>query len=183
MKNILFLDHDGVICLPNNWGSRYKKKKTYDKLYPDFEGKGGIYSYPINERFDNFDSKAVKVLNEIIEITDCDIVISSDWRKCCTVEEMGHYYTNQGIIKRPIGFTKDLYYTIKVPNKYYNNSLEYIRIQEINKYLSENSIEKWVAVDDLWLGASLIEGGLSNFVLTIDNEGIKQCGDKIIKFL
>ena len=30
--------------------------------------------------FDRFNDKAIKVLNEIIEATDCEIVISSDWR-------------------------------------------------------------------------------------------------------
>ena len=25
-KAILFLDHDGVICLSDNWGGRFKKK-------------------------------------------------------------------------------------------------------------------------------------------------------------
>jgi hypothetical protein len=24
---VIFLDHDGVICLSNNWGNRFKNKK------------------------------------------------------------------------------------------------------------------------------------------------------------
>jgi len=33
-------------------------------------------------------------------------VVSSDWRTFATLEELGTYYTDQGIIKKPIGFTK-----------------------------------------------------------------------------
>ena len=28
---VIFLDHDGVICLPDQWGSRYKKERKYRK--------------------------------------------------------------------------------------------------------------------------------------------------------
>jgi hypothetical protein len=44
-------------------------------------------------------------LNEILEQTGAEIVVSSDWRIWCSVEEMGDYYESQGIIKRPIDFT------------------------------------------------------------------------------
>ena len=36
---IIFLDHDGVICLPSEWGSRYEKMKDVQnegmKLYKE----------------------------------------------------------------------------------------------------------------------------------------------------
>jgi hypothetical protein len=109
MKSILFLDHDGVICLSNNWGGRSKKWAKYRSENPDssleFKDK------PVNCRFDDFDTKAIKVLNEIIEQTGCDIVVSSDWRLHATLEELGDYYISQGIIKRPVDVTdifKDL---------------------------------------------------------------------------
>ena len=101
---IIFLDHDGVICLSNNWGSRFKKmKKFYKKSSIIMNG-----NHPIEIRYDDFDKKAVNTLNNIIKNTDAEIVISSDWRLSSTIEEMGKYYENQGIIKRPIGFTSDL---------------------------------------------------------------------------
>jgi hypothetical protein len=46
---ILFLDHDGVICLSSEWGSRFKNKEGLDSV------------------FDRFNEKAVRVLNQIIE--------------------------------------------------------------------------------------------------------------------
>ena len=59
---VIFLDNDGVICLANNWGSRKKKRLNAVK-------KGIIsdqipyYDLPVEYRFDNFDEKAVKVLD------------------------------------------------------------------------------------------------------------------------
>ena len=92
---ILFLDHDGVICLSQQFGGRYKKQiKLRTKLSQD------LMSFPVEARFDNFDRKAIKVLNAILEETGAEIVVSSDWKNWATVEEMGEYYEQQGIIKK-----------------------------------------------------------------------------------
>ena len=55
---VLFLDHDGVICLSTQWGGRYKKK-----------GFDSNPETPMDIRMDSFDEKAVKILNEIIQLT------------------------------------------------------------------------------------------------------------------
>lgn len=86
---VIFLDHDGVICLSNNWGGRFKKKGT-----------------DVHSRFDNFDKKSIKILNQILEKTGAEIVVSSDWRNSCTLKEMGELYEVQGVTKKPIGFTQ-----------------------------------------------------------------------------
>ena len=83
---ILFLDNDGVICLSNNWGSRSKKWSKYRSANPD-SGKEKKDA-PVFVRFDDFDKKAIKVLNEIIEETGCEIVVSSDWRLHANLEEL-----------------------------------------------------------------------------------------------
>ena len=44
---------------------------------------------PVEYRFDNFNEKAINVLNEILEETGAEIVVSSDWKNWCSVEEMG----------------------------------------------------------------------------------------------
>ena len=59
---ILFLDNDGVICLSNNWGELAKKWANFKRDNPDVE----FTDRPVQCRFDDFDSKAVKVLNEIL---------------------------------------------------------------------------------------------------------------------
>jgi hypothetical protein len=181
---VLFLDNDGVICLSNNWSSRYKKQKKEGFLlsnYPDM---------PVHLRFDNFDQKAIKVLNNILLETGAEIVISSDWKRWATVEELGDYYLSQGIIKRPISatkFFKDL--SIKTDDINYSRgeSLELERHFEILDWLKDNpAVTHWVSVDDLNMSNVHRDWGLSNFVLTpISNQGLKQSGvkEKVLKFL
>ncbi len=66
---VIFLDNDGVICLSNNWGSRLKKQRKLGNK-PVFN-----HELPVEYRFDNFDIKAVKVLNKILEQTGAEIVV------------------------------------------------------------------------------------------------------------
>lgn len=187
---VIFLDNDGVICLSANWGGRSKKWKKYLKKNPECMSEADA---PVEIRFDNFDGKSISVLNKIIEITDAEIVVSSDWRKDATLEELGEYYINHGIIKKPIGITK-LIDECDKDNFIggYNNVYEQDRCYEIRQYLIDNpEITHWVAVDDLDLGNQswaprASEWGLTNFVRCIGlNQGIKRSGlkEKIIKFL
>ena len=169
---ILFLDHDGVICLSHQWGGRFKKK-GYDSN-PET---------PLDIRMDSFDIKAVKVLNDIIEITGAEIVVSSDWKKWGNLEQMQEMYITRGI-KPPIDLTPDLkdfdnFTYGMLANK---GNYDEIRVIEIEKWLSSHpEITHWAAVDDMDLSK------LENFVITKKpyNEGIKQLGvkEKIIEFL
>jgi hypothetical protein len=132
---------------------------------------------------DSFDSKAVKVLNQIIEETGCEIVISSDWKNWGNLEQMKKMYVTRGI-KPPIDLTPNMkdfdengFGLFKWKNLY-----EAIRFTEIKEWLKNHpEVTHWVAVDDMNLSK------LENFVMTTKpyNEGIKQSGikDKIIKFL
>lgn len=192
--NILFLDHDGVICLNKQFGSRYKKRS---REHISISSK----NLPVDLRFDNFDKKSVKVLNEIIADTDCEIVVSSDWKLHATVDELGDYYESQGIIKRPIDVTKNMHYDNWKKDGFFDRIRDFHwhreimreqnRYCEIMRYIEENSnIKKWVAVDDMDLGRIDRYGferdwGLTNFVHTPrTNEGIKQSNikEKIIEF-
>ena len=194
---ILFLDNDGVICLSNNWGGRAVKWANFHKDNRDVE----FTDRPVHTRFDNFDNKAVKVLNEILEKTEAEIVVSSDWRLHATLEELGDYYESQGINKRPIAVTeifKDIF--PKEWNAFrFRADLELERSMEIGHFLENHpEITHWVAVDDLNMSIEFLSKyhshnddesktpGLTNFVLTPrSREGIKQSGikEKILKFL
>ncbi len=199
---VIFLDNDGVICLANNWGSRLKKQKKWGGKKLSMSN-GEI---PLEYRFDNFDQKAVKVLNEILEETDAEIVVSSDWRLHATLEELGDYYESQGIIKRPFGVTEVFHFSnwrdegfIPDHDDFVWSRSEYREQErhfEIMRYLGNfPSITHWVAIDDLHMGIHVDastygpfdrEWGLENFVWTPrDWEGIKQSGkkEKILKFL
>jgi len=184
---VIFLDHDGVICLRENWGGRNKKWKSYIRKNPNTSLI--LNDAPVEVRFDNFDEKSIGVLNSILTITDAEIVVSSDWRGYASLEELGDYYISQGIIKKPIGCTPtslpgDLHYFFESHDK---SELEQTRSYEILEWLKEHpEVTHWVAVDDLDMSVRSGKWGLTNFVLTPrGNEGIKQSGikEKIISFL
>ena len=191
---VIFLDHDGVICLSTEWGGRYKKREKWEgnKLTMDVKG------MPIEYRFDNFNQKAVKILNQILEETGAEIVVSSDWKRWATVEEMGEYYESKGIIKKPIAFTPNLgECTVHGNNFIWSREwdLEQTRTIEIKQYLHDHpEVTHWVSIDDLNMGKNGMsysiewthDWGLDNFVLTPkSNEGIKQSGikEKVLNFL
>jgi hypothetical protein len=181
---VIFLDHDGVICLSNNWGSRFKKQK---KVYTE-NNRPSFREIPVDLRFDDFDRKAIKVLNSIIEETDAEIVISSDWRDFATLEEIGQFYENQGICKKPISTTPNLreFDSDCFSLFSWKGWMERIRCLEIREWLNRNSVDRWIAVDDLNMSNEYLKPGLDFFVLTSkSNEGIKQCGisNKIISSL
>ena len=171
---VIFIDNDGVMCLSTEWGSRNKKIKKWKLTQTDEEGYVNNREIPAHIRMDNFNSKAVKVLNEILELTGSEIVVSSDWKLHCTLEQLQEMFREYGVIKSPIDVT---------PNEVLKklSDIESNRVKEINKWLSEHpEVTHWVAVDDLNLSE------LTNFVHTKKmKEGIKQLGikEKIINFL
>ena len=187
---VIFLDLDGTICLSNNWGGRSKKWAKYRSENP--ETSKFMKDAPVEVRFDDFDKKAIKVLNEILEETESEIVVSSDWRCHANLEELGKYFISQGILKKPVGITKLLGQCNQPENYPWSRKwdLEQSRSLEILQYLHDHpEITQWVAIDDLNMGKNGEEWkdwGLDNFVLTPSRtEGIKQSGikEKIIKFL
>ena len=185
---VIFLDNDGVVCLSTEWGGRKNKKLKYLKEFP------GTYAenMPAYVRMDNFNDKAVKVLNSILEQTGAEIVVSSDWKLYCTLDELKEMFTKYGVIKQPIDTTPNI--PLKYDKSYYTEGeLAEYRSMEVKQWLKEHpEVTHWVAVDDLPLGELYgpISGnylsGLKNFVLTPkSSEGIKQSGikEKILKFL
>jgi hypothetical protein len=178
---VIFLDHDGVTCLSAQWGGRFKKRRKYcDKHGPTEDAK-----LPVDLRFDNFDIKAVKILNEILTECSAEIVVSSDWKLYCNLDEMKDLYDKYEILKTPLAFTPNLkdFDSDTAGLFAWKGWSERTRILEIEEYLKHHpEVTHWVAVDDLNMGRE----GLTNFVLCPrGNEGIKQCGikEKIIEFL
>lgn len=194
---VVFLDNDGVVCLHNNWGTRNKKRQK-----SGVSARTSPSELSVDLRFDNFDKKAVRILNEILEESGAEYVVSSDWRFHATLEELGDYYLSQGVVKRPLGATgmfKDLF-----PKEWaslrFRADLELERYMEVENWLEKHpEITHWVAVDDLNMSVEFlstnfsnansksdVKPGLTNFVLTPKStEGIKQSGikEKILHFL
>ena len=46
---VIFLDHDGVICLATEWGGRFKKQREAGRKLSQ-----SVASLPVLSRFDNF---------------------------------------------------------------------------------------------------------------------------------
>lgn len=197
---VIFLDHDGVICLSDEWGGRFKKEKKFrEETGVQAKLSTPKYGLPVECRFDNFNKKAIDVLNEILETTGAEIVVSSDWKRWANVEEMGEYYLSQGIVKKPIAFTPNLSECTNFDSEKFPWSRQWdseqTRTIEIKEYLHNHpEITNWVSVDDLNMGKTGLHYGmefehewaLDNFVHTpLSREGIKQSGvkEKIINFL
>ena len=117
---ILFLDHQGVMRLdPVCWST----------------GKPEL---------NDFDKSAVKNINDIISETDCEIVVSSDWKLWVDLSDMQSFYRRQGLIKVPIGYTTDKSSEIKS-----RDDIARLRVEEIKEWLHDNEVSTWVAIDDL----------------------------------
>lgn len=121
--------------------------------------------------------KCVMVLNEIIAETNCDLVISSDWRKSFNLEELGEIFEWNGIIKKPIHFTPLECRSMR--------DLVINRAHQIKLSVEELKPESWVAIDDLPIGANMFTVGITNFVLCDPIEGLAGNGKKqqVIDFL
>jgi hypothetical protein len=101
--------------------------------------------------FSNFDPDAVKVLNQILDQTGAEIVVSSDWKLKTSIEGMCEFYQAQGIKKMPIDYTAWL----PGPTAYHEQ-----RANEITAWLQQHpEITQWAAIDDLYMGT-----WLTNFV-------------------
>ena len=158
---IIFLDHFGVMCLAEKHGRIHEKN---DNPRPD--------EMRVHGKFDNFDHKAVKILNEILFKTDAEIIVSSDWKRWADLKEIEKFYISQGIIKKPIDITPEL--------DNINNIKEQRKIEILTWLKNKENISKWVAIDDMYLE------GLNNFVwVSRTDEGITQKGikEKMLSFL
>ena len=109
---VIFLDNDGVVCLSSEWGGRSKKKAKYLKEFPGTED-----TLPAYVKMDNFNDKSVKILNSILLETDAEIVVSSDWKLYCTLDELKEMFTKYGVIKKPIDTTPNI--PLKYDKQYY----------------------------------------------------------------
>ena len=105
--------------------------------------------------FSDFDPDCVDVLNDIIAVTDAEIVISSDWKRETTLSGMCEFYQQQGVKKMPMAYTDWL----PGAPTYHEQ-----RAGEINSWLTQHpKITHWAAVDDLYMGT-----WLTNFVWAKD---------------
>jgi len=140
-------------------------------IFLDHQGVMYLKKHPNVGKLDPFDSECIKVLNSILIQTGAEIVVSSDWKYWVTLDEMKKFYLDQGIIKSPID------YTTKRPGQDYAKE----RSIEILEWLGNNSVDRWVSIDDLDM-----RNYLKNFIFVEDiNQGIKgiDVKEKLLKYL
>ena len=169
ISKVIFLDIDGVLAT-------YKQYRT-KKSSPYYLSEYDVYPY---------DEKCVKILNEIIEETDAEIVLSSDWSMHYTLEQMDGIFKHNELIKSPYDMVKQLAVSM--------SRSELNRGYSIDEYIAyhPDEFEHYVIIDDLDIRVykgyhENVLTDYGNFVHCArgDFEGIKQTGikQKIIKVL
>jgi hypothetical protein len=165
-KAILFLDLDGVLATHKQYMMNQKKFQDKNLIAKDLR-----IPYP-------FDPKCVKVFNEILDATDADIVLSSDWKLHFSLDNIDKIFKFNGVNKSPIDTTVNE--DASMSNQTMNRAFQ------IGEYVTRNNITNYVVIDDLNVGKYMVITNEENkFVLTNDFEGIKQLGikNKIINIL
>jgi hypothetical protein len=115
----------------------------------------------------HFSKKCVKILNEILQETECQIVLSSDWRHYWTLEELDKIFKWNKVIQSPVDVTGN--YPISFSDITKN------RANEIDLYIEEHNLTDFVILDDLPLSGYLKN---NNFIICKDTEGLKQTNHK-----
>ena len=153
IEKVIFLDIDGPLAT--------------DECLFKTEMKFGVRLYKWND-------KCCSVLNEIINETGAEIVLSSDWRKFFTLDQLEDIFKWNNIVKSPIAVTDQFKYRMSSHN-------EIDRIHQIGRFLQENQIKYWVSVDDLNLKSDIV----TNFVHVETEFGLSADGikEKLILFL
>ncbi len=93
------------------------------------------------------------------------IVLSSDWRRHWTMNEIEEIFIWNGVCRTPIGFTS-------VEDCFQPDLLEANRSHQIMSWVESNRITDWCAVDDLDLSKKLGD----RFVWVDPRMGIRQNG-------
>ncbi len=128
-KKIIFIDIDGPLA----WGSWNDGKVTIT---------GGVEDFQIPYPWDRADCEA---LQKICDETNAELVLSSDWKKHFTFNQMKRIFWHYGITARLIDITthQDLW------NKMSRPGLDHERALEVAKWARDNKITNWIAIDDL----------------------------------
>lgn len=156
---IIFLDIDGVLA--TNLQFQMNAQKFQDKHAWADELR---VPYP-------FDPGCVKIINEILEETDAEIVLSSDWKLHWNILELHEIFKQNGVIKSPRTTT------LNVTAEEFD--LEEERAYQIGEFIKKFKPKQYVIIDDLEVGSKMetLEAA-ERYVKTRDREGLKQTGVK-----
>jgi hypothetical protein len=128
-RKIIFIDVDGPLA----WGTWNEGKVNITGGVEDF-----LIPYP-------WVKEDCEALQKICDETNAELVISSDWKKHFTFNQLKRIFWHYGITARLVDITthQDLW------NKMSRSSLEHERALEVAKWARDNKISNWIAIDDL----------------------------------
>lgn len=130
MDNIILLDLDGVMITTKPWES----------------------DFILADGFAHFNPKAVAKLNDIIEETGYDIVLTSARRYAHDIDQMNEFFKTRGIIGQIIDYLP-----------LYDVNLRYSRYLEVSKFLMQHRPNNYIVIDD---DRSVARLGYDNLMLT-----------------
>ena len=128
-KKIIFIDVDGPLA----WATWNDGKVTISMGVEDFQIP---YSWVKED---------CEALQKICDETNAELVVSSDWKKHFTFNQLKRIFWHYGITARLIDITthQDLW------NKMSRPSIQHERALEVAKWAKDNKITNWIAIDDL----------------------------------
>ena len=129
-RKVIFIDIDGPLA----WGTWNDGKVTIT---------GGVEDFTIPYPWVKEDCDA---LQKICEETNADLVVSSDWKKHFTFNQLKRIFWHYGITAgRLVDITthQDLW------NKMSRTSIDHERALEVAKWARDNKVTNWIAIDDL----------------------------------
>ncbi len=133
-KKIIFIDVDGPLA----WGSWGDGKVKIN------ENTSNEFTIPY--AWDKADCEA---LAKICEVTNAELVLSSDWKMHFTLKQMSDVFIENGVYTPLIDITTHQ----SLWNKLSRPSLEWERAAQIVKWVKDNKISNWIAIDDMKLSA------------------------------
>lgn len=145
----IFLDIDGCLCTISDYGVSppdFWEKEIGAKVTP----------YPFNK-------DCVDSFNDIIKDIDVDIIISSDWKRNFTLEQLRKIFNLNNVIKCPSNCTTSYIMFDRIKERSY----------EIKKFIIEHNINKYIVVDDINM-----KDHFNNFILCNDVYGLKDIKTK-----
>lgn len=150
-------------------------------LFLDIDSVMVVWDYtkvdPPRNRFNttDFTSECVIALNQIIQQTGCEIILSSDHRWNHSLIELNEIFKHNGCDKSPIDITP-------LSRQFNSMDLDNLRAHDIILFTESKPADKWVAVDDLILDINQFKEVMKDhFVHTFS--GIHLVKDKIIELL
>ncbi len=173
MKKYIFLDIDGVLATNKEFLMNDQKFWENNEWAKDLK-----VPYKWNK-------DAIKIFNEILEATDAEIILSSDWRKHWDLEELDVIFKQNGVTTSPKSTT--IQYSETFDHDFRNRASQIESYIRTNSFIDENEQPTclWVVLDDLPIKQFFPEHLKNRVFQTNNKEGIKISGmkEKIIKKL